>query len=74
MRRMPPKTTSAVSTARSAPTTQATQVPAFSLPMVDDTVALIVLACSELKASGKQRIRITAKTMPIQRARSPFCM
>ena len=72
MRRMPPKTTSAVKSDTTTPVTGPTH-PA-SVPKLDETVSAIVLACSEENAKGKQISRMTAKSTPIHLARSPRCM
>ena len=72
MRRTPPKTTRPVRTASAMPMTQGSH--RASPPMLEVTVAAIVLACSELKAIGKQMIRMIANTIPIQRAFRPRCM
>ena len=73
MRRTPPKMTSAISALRTIPITHGSQAEAESSrpPAI---VAWMVLACSEEKATGKQMMRMTANTTPIQRARSPRCM
>ncbi len=73
MRRTPPKITSAISTASEMPTAQGSQA-AESSPKLPESVAWIVLACSELNATGKQTMRMIAKTMPIHRALRPRSM
>ena len=72
IRRMPPKTTSAVNRATITPVTGPTH-PA-SVPKLDETVSAIVLACRDENANGKQISRMTAKSTPIHRARKPRCM
>jgi hypothetical protein len=72
MRRTPPKMTRAVSRASTMPITHGSQ--ATSLPVVEVTAAVMVLACSELKANGKQTMSTIAKRMPAQRALRPRCM
>jgi hypothetical protein len=43
-------------------------------PTLEVTVAEMVFACNELKANGKQTIRMIANQMPSQRALRPRCM
>lgn len=46
----------------------------MSPPTLEVTVAEMVLACRELKANGKQMIRMIANHTPSPRDLSPLCM